>query len=337
MSSPQDRAPFDRLAQELQRQLARAPAGVDVVETHMSRLFLAGDRVYKLKKPVRFAFLDFSTPRAREADCRAELRLNRRLAPNVYLDVVPVTLADGRLSIGGAGEIVDWLVEMKRLPAELMLDRLLVNGAVDAHRIEALATRLAIFYASAERSTISAPDYVARFSREQAENRRIVTLRDFALDHCDAISLLDRVDRLLAEQAPALEARVREGRIVDGHGDLRPEHICFCEPLAIFDCLEFNDELRQVDPFDELAFLDLECALLGAPQIGAAIVEATARHLPGPPSPTLFALYGVCRALLRVRLSLAHLLDPAPRHQDKWEPLARRYLALARERLTRIV
>jgi len=314
----------------------RAPARVDVVETHMSHLFIAGDRVFKMKKPVRLAFLDFSTPSAREADCRAELRLNRRLAPDVYLDVVPLTLAGGELSIGGDGEIVDWLVEMKRLPAELTLDRLLANGNLDTRRIEELAARLGDFYATAAPSTISAQDYVARFFREQAENRRIIAMRDFALDHRHALALLDLVERLLVAQTPALEARVREKRIVDGHGDLRPEHICFGEPLAIFDCLEFNDELRQVDPFDELAFLDLECELLGAPQIGAAIVAATARRLGEPPPRTLFSLYGACRAVLRMRLALAHLLDPAPRHKDKWEPLARRYLALAEERLTNI-
>ncbi|HEY8063260.1 MAG TPA: hypothetical protein VIF40_00860 [Methylosinus sp.] len=313
-----------------------APARVDVVETHMSHVFIAGDRVYKMKKPVRFAFLDFSTPRAREADCRAELRLNRRLAPDVYLDVVPLTLADGELSIGGKGEIVDWLVEMKRLPTELTLDRLLAEGHLDARRIEALAARLGAFYASAARSPISAQDYIARFFREQAENRRVIAMRDFALDHRRAQAVLDRLERRLVAQTPALEARVRDGRIIDGHGDLRPEHICFCEPLAIFDCLEFNDELRQVDPFDELAFLALEYELLGAPHAGAAIVAATARRLGAPPPPALFSLYGACRAVLRMRLALAHLLDPAPRRKDKWEPLARRYMERAEARLTSI-
>ncbi|MBG0809227.1 hypothetical protein IY145_07540 [Methylosinus sp. H3A] len=343
MPVERNRAPSDRPshADELKRlgessAYPHAPPRVEVVETHMSHVFIAGDRVYKIKKPVRLPFLDFSTPSAREADCRAELRLNRRLAPDVYLDVVPLTLADGELSIGGKGEIVDWLVEMKRLPAELTLDRLLAEGGLDAHRIEALAARLGAFYANAEPSTISAQEYVARFFREQAENRRIVAMRDFALDHCRAQELLDLVERRLVAQTPALEARVREKRIIDGHGDLRPEHICFCEPLAIFDCLEFNDELRQVDPFDELAFLDLECELLGAPQTGAAIVAATARHLGEAPPPALFALYGACRAVLRARLSLAHLLDSAPRRQEKWEPLARRYLELARKHLTNI-
>lgn len=343
MLSDPSRAQIDRpsLADELKRlaepsAYPHAPARVDLLETHMSHLFLAGDRVYKMKKPVRFAFLDFSTPLAREADCRAELRLNRRLAPDVYLDVVPLTFDAGKLSIGGEGETIDWLVVMKRLPAELMLDRLLASGDVDTGRIEELAARLAEFYAAAARSTISERDYIARFVREQAENRRIIAMRDFALDHCDAKAVLDEADRLLVAQQPALAARVREKRIVDGHGDLRPDHICFCEPLAIFDCLEFNDRLRQVDPFDELAFLALECDLLGAPQIGAAIVAATAQRLGGAPPPALFALYGACRALLRARLCLAHLLDPAPRRKEKWEPLARRYLALARARLTNI-
>ena len=311
-----------------------APARVDIVETHMSYVFLAGDRAYKMKKPVRFAFLDFSTIDAREADCREELRLNRRLAPQIYLAVVPLTLASsGEMSFGGEGEIVEWLVEMRRLPAERMLDRLIADGSLTARDIEALAGRLGEFYASAARSTISAHDYVAHFFREHAETCRIVTMRDFALDHDLPRALLDRVERLLVAQTPALEARVREKRIVDGHGDLRPEHICFCAPLAIFDCLEFNAQLRQVDPFDELAFLDLECDCLGAPQAGAAIVAATAERLGEAPPRPLFALYGACRALLRARLALAHLLDPAPRRKEKWAPLAHRYLALAEARL----
>jgi aminoglycoside phosphotransferase family enzyme len=258
----------------------RAPARVDFIETHMSCVFLVGDRVYKMKKPVRFAFLDFSTIHAREADCREELRLNSRLAPQIYLAVVPLTLApSGEMFVGGEGEIVDWLVEMRRLPAERMLDRLIAGGSLGARNIEALAEKLGEFYANASRSALSARGYVARFFREHEENRRILTMRDLALDRERPHALLDRIERLLVVQTPALEARAHEGRIVDGHGDLRPEHICFCEPLAIFDCLEFNAELRQVDPFDELAFLDLECASLGAPQAGAAIVAATAQRL----------------------------------------------------------
>ncbi|HMK89029.1 MAG TPA: hypothetical protein VK446_05270 [Methylocystis sp.] len=309
---------------------ARTPEQVRVVETHMSFVFLAGERVYKLKKPVRFPFLDFSTLQLREAMCREELRLNRRLAANVYLDVRPLTASqDGALKIGGDGVVIDWLIEMRRLPAERMLDHALKQGPVSEIDIGLLARRLARFYLGADRSTISAGDYADRFLREQKKNREILTSREFALDHGRSASVLDRLDAQLEAARALLEQRVRAGRIVDGHGDLRPEHICFCDDIVIFDCLEFNAELRQVDPFDELAFLGVECALLGAPAFGQKLLDAVSRSLDDPAPERLIQLYAASRAMLRARLALAHLLDPVPRTPDKWEPLASRYLALA--------
>ena len=316
---------------------AHAPTDVAVVETHMSYVFLAGDRAYKLKKPVRFAFLDFSTLRAREIDSVEEVRLGRRLAPGVYLGVVPLTLsASGALSIRGDGAVADWLVEMRRLPDALMLDRLLTEKSLDESRIDRLGETLADFYRRAERSTMSPADYVARFFREHAESRNILTRRDFALDHGRVPVVLDRLEASLIKLSPLLEARVRSRRVVDGHGDLRPEHICFCDPIAIFDCLEFNHELRQVDPFDELAFLDVECALLGAPLFGPKLIAGTAKRLGDAPPAALIALYGACRAVLRARLAVAHLLDPVPRKPETWEPLAGRYMRLAEVRMAAI-
>lgn len=313
---------------------AHAPARVDVVETHMSYVFLADDRVYKLKKPVRYPFLDFSTIDARERNCREEARLNRRLAPGVYLGVVPLGFDAARgLALGGDAPAVDWLVEMRRLPQEDMLDRLILEGEATEARIDALCETLADFYRRAEVSSITAQDYAARFFREQAQNRDILTRRDFALDHGRVPFLLDQLDRRLTIFRPVLEERVHRGRVVDGHGDLRPEHICLGDPIAIFDCLEFNAELRQVDPFDELALLGVECAQLGAPQLGAIFVEKIAHRLGCAPPQGLVPLYAAWRATLRARLSVAHLLDASPRQPEKWEPLASRYLDLAQQAL----
>ena len=311
------------------------PHDVRVVETHMSFVFLAGEKAYKLKKPVRFPFLDFSTLEAREAMCREELRLNRRLAIDVYLDIRPLTLSPrGKLAIGGEGDVVDWLVEMRRLPQDRMLDHLLAEGRISGMEITILARRLVEFYRRADPSTISPSDYTDRFLREQAKNRDILTCRDFALDHGRSNSILDCLDARLAADYALLEERVRARRIVDGHGDLRPEHICFTDPIAIFDCLEFNAELRQTDLFDELAFLDIECALLGAPWFGPKLI-AVASELLGEPTPArITSLYAAYRAVLRARLAIAHLLDPVPRLPEKWEPLASRYLALAEKALS---
>lgn len=311
-----------------------APEPVSVVETHMSYVFLAGDRVYKLKKPARFPFLDFSTIAARERNCREEARLNRRLAPDVYLGVVPLTFDATRgLALDGDGAVVDWLVEMRRLPQEAMLDRLIRDGRLTQARIEALCDTLADFYRRAERSSIAPKDYARRFFREQEENRDILTRRDFALDHGRLPILLDALDARLTACRSLLEERVAVGALVDGHGDLRPEHICLCEPIVIFDCLEFNAELRQVDPFDELAFLGVECAQLGAERLGPQLVEKVAERLSCAPPRQLVSLYAAWRAVLRARLCVAHLLDATPREPEKWEPLAARYLDLAQRAL----
>ncbi|MGD0639375.1 MAG: hypothetical protein ABSC22_01390 [Roseiarcus sp.] len=311
--------------------------GVEVVETHMSYVFLAGRRAYKIKKPVRYPFLDHTSLKAREVDCRAELKLNSRLAANVYLGLAPLTMApNGFLALGGKGETVEWVIVMRRLPAARMLDRLLTEDALKSADVDRLAVALARFYRGAAHPAIAPAAYVDRLVKEQAVNRDVLTARGFALDHDRAPAVLDRIDAALQSHADRLGARAAEGRLVDGHGDLRPEHVCLAEDVAIVDCLEFSAELRMVDPVDELAYLGLECALLGAPWFGPVLFERVMKTLRIEPIHPLFHLHGSRRAALRARLALAHLLDPEPREPAKWEPLAARYLDLAEEALDRL-
>ncbi|WP_442755032.1 hypothetical protein ACNHKD_18950 [Methylocystis sp. JAN1] len=305
-----------------------ADAKVETIETHMSYVFLVGARAYKLKKPVRYPFLDFSTPRARERCCREELRLNRRLAPNVYLGVVPLVATDSGLALGGGGTIVDWLVEMRRLPRRLTLEARIRWGGVGDAEIGAVCDVLARFYRHAEISALTPENYAARFGREQGRNRDVLTRPDFGLEPA-RLRTLDLLDARLASSRAGLEARARCGRIVDGHGDLRPEHVCLTRPVVIFDCLEFNAELRQVDPFDEIALLGVECARLGASQLLRRFSEALARRLGAAPSWELVGLYAAWRAALRARLSIAHLLEPAARAPERWAPQAALYLDIA--------
>ncbi len=309
---------------------------VEVVETHMSLVFLAGDRVYKLKKAVKRPFMDFTTLAARKANCLAEATLNRRLAPDVYLGVTPLTLTPSDvLRLGGEGEAVEWLVVMRRLPEALMLDRLLASGPLEEKKTERLASRLAAFFRGATRGEISGSAYFERLRNEQAENRSILTRRRFAVDHGRVPVVLDRMDAALAGARSLLESRAEQRRLVDGHGDLRPEHICFTDGVDIFDCLEFSADLRLTDPVEEIAFLALECELLGAPALGPDLFARIMREMGEAPPPRLFHLHFARKGLLRMRLSLAHLLDPAPRQPEKWEPLARRYIALAERGLDR--
>lgn len=325
--------------------LAGEPAA-EVRETHMSWVFIGAERVLKLKKPVRYPYLDFSTLAAREASCRAELRLNRRLAPDVYLGVrCLLRQADGRLALGACdesgeapapagGAVADWLVEMRRLPERALLDAAIAADEVPRRAIEAVGRRLAEFYAGAERPPVEPEAHLVELRRQQGLNRAILTARDFALDHGRDERLLDAVEAALEARAGELRARAAAGLVLDGHGDLRPEHVCLTDPPVVIDCLEFNRALRLVDPYDELAFLDLECRRLGAGWIGPLVTGIVAERIGARPSPALAAFYLAFRALVRARLTLVHLLEPDPREPAKWQPLAREYLDLAEAALT---
>ena len=236
----------------------------------MSWVFLAGDRVYKLKKPVRFPYLDFSTLARREAACRAELRLNRALAPDIYLDVLPLVDTGDGLSIGGAGAPVDWLVCMKRLDERDMLDRTHRRAACrncsarsarrGARAILSLGQRRSFFL----RRSIS-PIGSAALPIIGASCSILVSA--FLPAWCGAS--IDAQRRFL-EPARRSHRRARFATAASstGHGDLRPEHIWLDDKVRIIDCLEFNPRLRAVDPFDEIAFLSLECERLGAAWVG---------------------------------------------------------------------
>jgi uncharacterized protein len=315
----------------------RRPRRVDVKETHMSWVFIAGDRVYKIKKPVRYPFLDFRTLAAREANCREEVRLNRRLAPDVYFGVVPLTKkrVEG-LALDGRGEVVDWLVEMRRLPEGLMLDRAILEHTIERDRgglrIDAVADLLIAFYRGSPPADIAPSAYVEHFAHEHAINEAVLRDPRFSLDKARVGYALDRVRRGVEEDAAILEDRVRQGRVVEGHGDMRPEHVCLSDSPVIIDCLEFSRDLRLVDPFDELTFLGLECARLGAAWIGERLIERCAGAPVDKPSPRLLEFYWTYRACLRARQALAHLLEPDPREPWKWVPLANCYLELAQAR-----
>ena len=313
---------------------AGAVPSVETIETHMSWVFVAGAHVLKLKKPVRYPFLDFSTPAAREGACREEVRLNARLAPGVYHGLMALQWRDGCFSLvpeaaaDPRAATLDWLVWMRRLPPEHMLDRKIVQAKVSAADIDALVRVLAEFYRGATRVCIDADAYVARFAHEQATNRTLLLQPGLQSD--SVAETLDRFDAALLRHSGMLGARATQGRIVDGHGDLRPEHVCLLRPPVVIDCLEFNAALRQIDPFDELAFLGLECELAGTPWIGTWLIDGCSAALKERPDRRLLALYTAYRALLRARLALAHLLEPQPRTPERWQPLAQRYVARAR-------
>lgn len=322
---------------------AHAPGSgpIESIETHMSWLVLDAHQVLKLKKPVCYPpLLDYRGLAARERDARAELRLNRRLAPDVYQGLRVVRREAGQLVLraeaevaaaaGDDGETVDWLVQMQRLPADRMLDRMIATGHLQAGQpaaIEALALVLSRFYQHAVPAALDAERHLQRFQAEMARHRQVLTQARFGLN--EATATLDRAETALVQIADVLRQRVRMGHVVDGHGDLRAEHVCLVDPPVVIDCLAFNDSLRQVDPFEELTALALECERLGAPWVGDLLIERCRERLDDVPSPALLRFYRIDRALLRARLAVAHLLDSQPTRHDHWLALGRRYLALA--------
>ncbi len=302
---------------------------VDARETHMSWVFLTDDRVYKLKKPLSSPFLDFSTRERREAACREEIRLNKRLARETYVDAVPLTRSGDRLVIGGDGHPYDWLVVMRRLDESLMLEEQIAQGQLQPRDLAKLAGLLADFYRHAEPSTLAPEEHVAELRRNLRLNREILLDARLKLP-AGLVRRIDRIQRdFLSECETLFAERSHAQLIVDAHGDLRPEHIWLGEPLQIIDRLEFNRRLRTLDALSEIAFLDLECERLGASWAGKYLRKQIFGKLPRLRNNALFHFYRSYHAMLRARLAIAHLLEPAPRKPKKWQPLALAYLQLA--------
>lgn len=309
------------------------PASVTPRETHMSWVFLAGDLVFKLKKPVRYPFLDFSTLARRRHFAEEELRLNRRLAARVYLGLHALTAstAPAGLALDGAGPPVEWLVEMRRLPDALFLDHRIESGTASPADIARVAEVLAGFYQTQPAVEICADAYLARFAAEQAETGRVLADPVFAFDGNRVARILRTAEDALARVEPLMAERVAAGRIVDGHGDLRPEHVCLSDPPVVIDCLEFNPALRRVDPFEEIVLLGLGCARLGADRVLGDMASRISAALADAPPPELLVFHWRYRALLCARLALLHLVEPEPRTPERWRPLAWRYVELAEQ------
>jgi aminoglycoside phosphotransferase family enzyme len=307
---------------------------VEAIETHMSWVFVLEQHVYKLKKPVRQELLDFRSRAARRTFGLAELALNLRLAPGVYLGLVPLTCnGAGGLALAGHGTVVDWLVCMNRLPANRMLDQVLLHGGLPEADLARLAQLLAGFYRALPPATFNCAAWRERFRRCIRANRRELAWAGYQLprDHVRALAAaqLAALDRL----GPLLDQRVQDGHIVEGHGDLRPEHICLAEPVVIIDCLEYARTLRLVDAADEIGFLALECERLGAPATGRALAQRYAA-LSGDAVPAgLLHFYQSCRATTRALIAARHLLDRTPCDYVHWIRRAGQYLQLAEQHI----
>jgi aminoglycoside phosphotransferase family enzyme len=305
------------------------PGQVTRRETHMSWVFFADDTVYKLKKPIRLSYLDFSTLPRREAACRAEVALNQRLAPGVYLGVVALTQTRAGLALDGRGEVVDWLVRMLRLDEARTLEARLRAGRAADLDVGGLADLLARFYRHAPAVRRAPAAHLATWRALLGETRRVLLDPRLELPSGLVRYVLAVQDRFLRTRATMLARRCDEARIIEAHGDLRPEHVWMGPPVKIIDRLEFSAELRTVDCADELASLEIEMERLGAATAGLRLRRQVLAALHDTPPPELCLFYRTYRALLRARFAIAHLLEPEPRTPEKWPKQARDYLAIA--------
>jgi aminoglycoside phosphotransferase family enzyme/predicted kinase len=282
------------------------PVGtVEVQQTHISVVFLAGDYAYKIKKPVRLAFLDFSTLELRRHFCDEEVRLNRRLAPDVYVGVVGVS-ADLRFE--GPGAPVEWAVKMRRLPEDATLASRLDHDAVTAARLAALARKVAAFHAAADRCTAYGTlDAVAANARENlAQSAAQVgrTVRPAVYER-----LVQLTEEHLQRLGSRIEARAMRGVPRDTHGDLRLDHVYVFpdrpppDDLAIIDCIEFAERFRCADPVADMAFLVMDLIAHGRRDLARAFADAYFDAAgDAEEGRTLLPFYTAYRALVRAKV-----------------------------------
>jgi len=304
------------------------------LETHISHVYLAGDYAYKLKKPVDYGFLDFTTPDKRQTACREELRLNRRLAPDWYLDVIPVCREGShyRLRPEGCttdGQEAETAVQMRRLPQEGLLDRLAMQGQLPISLMKDIAAQLAPFHArGAHDPTLARYGDIAHIRAPAIQNfeqtmpwvGRVISTEQHAALRANAENFLHIHGSLFA-------ARVRAGRIVDGHGDLHLRNMCLANGrVVIFDCIEFNPALRCGDVLNDIAFLVMDLLHRGLPAHANLFLNEYLERSNDYSGLPLLDFYLAYRACVRAKVSCFEIEQDAALADE-----AARYFELAQQ------
>ncbi len=314
------------------------PEQVELIQTHISYVFIAGAFVYKLKKSVRFSFIDCTDLAQRRHLCDEEIRLNRRLAPDVYLGMFPILRNGSEFAFGDKStehlQVADYVLKMRRLPAENMLDRKLARREADLATIRALAKVIVNFYRTAPSTHASRYGSASELWRliigEVGEMERVVgvTLTDQAFTPIE-----NYLRGFLTTHWKVLNARVEAGRVREGHGDLRCEHICIEDgKFSIFDCVEFSERFRTCDIASEVGFLAMDLDRLGVPEFADALVGVIAEATGDNDLPLLVPFYKCYRAIIRgvVESLRSRQNEVEDRARNSAKELAGKYFALAR-------
>ncbi len=280
-------------------------SNIQRLDTHISTVFLTGEWVYKLKRPVDVGFLDYRKPEDRRFYCQREVELNRRLSQGVYESVVTIYENPKGFTLLENGEAAEYAVRMKQLPEQARLDTLLRKNRIPSDRLGGLGRILADFYAEGEHGS-----EIDRYGRRDAviynSEENFIQLDPFVgrLFDGEPWKFIKEVNRAFLDHHHALfERRLEKGKIRDGHGDLRTDHIYFLEGIQIIDCIEFNDRFRYGDVAVDLAFLYMDMEHLGYPDAGHAVLKAYAERGDDPEIYGLLDFYAAYRAIIRLKVA----------------------------------
>lgn len=308
---------------------------VELIQTHVSWLFLTDTHVFKLKKPVNFGFLDFSTRELRRFYCHEELRLNRRLCPDIYEQVIALRETADGASFTGNGPAIEYAVMMKRLPADRMLDWLVDRGSISASEIQVVAHEISRFHSGA----LTSPHIAAFGSVEQIrfnwqENfEQTLQFRNVTLPREVGENIRTYVETFIDSHNSLFDERIKSGYIRDCDGDIHLGNICLLNGSAlIFDCIEFNERFRYSDTAADIAFLLMDLDFHSRPDLAEAALAAYITASGDTACEKLITFYKVYRAFVRGKVESLRLLDAGIDHRDQNEAVKRavRYFRLAR-------
>ncbi len=307
------------------------PQKVEFTQTQMSFVFLTGDYVFKVKKPVNLGYLDYTTLEKRHYFCQQELELNRRLSPDVYLEVVSIVKNSGRISIGGKGELIEHAVKMRQLPRDRNMDSLLLRGQVTEEMVASVAKKLAAFHNSAatnpQISAFGKLDAIMVNIMENLTQTEKYIGKSISAEKYDYINAYN--DKFTRANKPLFQKRLDNGRIKDCHGDLHAAHVCFANGIYIYDCIEFNDRFRYCDVASEVAFLAMDLDRYQRADLSQAFINAYVKFSQDEDLLQLLNFYKCYRAYVRGKVESFKLDDPFIAEKETALAAAKGYFDLA--------
>jgi aminoglycoside phosphotransferase family enzyme len=309
------------------------PPKIELVQTQMSFIFLTGEYVYKIKKPVNLGYLDYTTLEKRHFFCHQELELNRRLCPDAYLALVPIVEEHDGLRVEAQGEAIEYAVKMRRLPQDRMMDVLLSRGQVTLEMVAKVAEKLVSFHHRAETSPEIAAFGRLEVIRRNCDENFAQTEKHIGLTILRAKyeRIRNYTDAFIKDNAVLFKKRVREGRVRDCHGDLHAAHVCFTDDICIYDCIEFNDRFRYCDVASEVAFLAMDLDRYQQAGLSRHLVDTYLGLSGDEELLELLNFYKCYRAYVRGKVESFKLHDPLISQGEKAKAFetARVYFKLA--------